>query len=50
MGKEGLYRKQANDRWVYLIGGRFVYDLETNKIRRRVTRTWNGYNKQRLEN
>ena len=31
-----MYRKQASDRWVYLIGGRLVYDLETNSIRRRV--------------
>ena len=24
IGKEGIYRKQANNRWVYLIGGRLV--------------------------
>ena len=34
--KEGMYKKQANDRWVYLVGERLVYDLETNSIRRRL--------------
>ena len=35
-GKEGgIHRKQANDRWDYLIGGRFVYDLETSSLTRR---------------
>jgi hypothetical protein len=31
-----MYRKQASDRWVYLIGEQLVYDLETNSNRRRV--------------
>jgi hypothetical protein len=34
--EERICTKQAMDRWVYLIGGRLVYDLETNSIRRRV--------------
>lgn len=36
IGKEGVYRKEANDRWVYFIGKRLVNDLETNSTRRRV--------------
>ena len=40
IGKEGSYRNQLNDRWVYFIGGSLVYDLETNSIRRRVHKPW----------
>jgi hypothetical protein len=29
-------KKQTKDRWVNLIGGRLVYDLETDSIRRRL--------------
>ena len=36
IGKEGIYRKQANDRWVCLIGERLVYDLEIKSIRSEV--------------
>ena len=36
IGKEGIYKIQANDKCVYFIKGRLEYDLETNGIRRRV--------------
>ena len=36
--KEGIYRKQANDRWIYFRGERVVHDLEINSIR---IRAWN---------
>lgn len=34
----GIYRKQANDRWIYLMGERLAYDLEIGGVRRRVNK------------
>lgn len=42
LGKEGIYKRQANGRWVHLIGERLVYGLETSGIRRRVSEAMNS--------
>jgi hypothetical protein len=33
---EGIYKTQANDKWVYFIGERLAHNLETNGTKRRV--------------